>query len=219
MFRARPPLEYIPPPEGVAFKNYQRRGYDPLIDSNTHAIERFEDHDQPKPKSKQETLAELRKQKAISHYQIQRKAIKQYKPEADKNIKGDPKKTIFVGRLNYKTDERRLEEHFSMYGNIRRIRLVRDIHSNKSKGYAFIEFSESRQAEIAYSRAHNKRIDDRQILVDMEQARVDKYWLPMRLGGGKGGDTRKASKEHQEWLRALRKEIKLQEKEGNNKAS
>lgn len=143
----------------------------------------------------------------------QRKLVKQYNPDNDKQINGDPKKTIFVGRLNFKTDERTLEENFSIYGTIKRLKLVRDVNTQKSKGYAFIEFAESRQAEIAYRRADYKRIDDKYILVDMEQARVDKYWLPRRLGGGKGGDTRQASKEHQEYLKEIKREIRKQEKD------
>jgi RNA recognition motif-containing protein len=99
-----------------------------------------------------------------------------------------------VGRLNYNTDEKKLEEHFSLYGNIKRVKVVRDINTNRSKGYAFIEYQETRQAEIAYRRADSKRIDDKIIIVDIEQARVDRYWLPKKLGGGKGGETRKANK-------------------------
>jgi hypothetical protein len=34
--------------------------------------------------------------------------IKNYRPEYDKKIRGDPLKTIFVGNLNYETDEKAL---------------------------------------------------------------------------------------------------------------
>lgn len=45
------------------------------------------------------------------------------------------------------------------------------------------------------------------MLVDKELAREDKYWLPKRLGGGKGGLKRK-NREEDEWIKELRKEIK-----------
>jgi RNA recognition motif-containing protein len=48
-------------------------------------------------------------------------------PNDDENIKGDPYKTIFVGRLNWNTTEAALERFFSNYGPISNIRLVRDV--------------------------------------------------------------------------------------------
>ena len=80
--------------------------------------------------------------------------------------------------------------------------------AGKSRGYAFIEYHETRHAEIAYKRAHGKRIDDFNILVDMESARTDRYWLPRRLGGGKGGDSRKATKEHDAYLKEIKRELR-----------
>ena len=73
-----------------------------------------------------------------------------WNPDKDKNIKGDPKKTIFVGRLNYKTDEKKLHDHFEIYGGIKNVNLVKNIHTEKSRGYAFIEYQDQRSAEIAY---------------------------------------------------------------------
>lgn len=90
---------------------------------------------------------------------------------------------------------------------------MRDIYTNRSKGYAFIEYSEPRNAEIAYKRADAKRIDNKVILVDMEKARLDETWLPRRLGGGKGGEKRKATKEHQEYIKSIRRELRMKEKE------
>ena len=86
--------------------------------------------------------------------------------------------------------------------------MVRNEKTNESKGYCFIEYAETRDAEIAYNRADRMKIDDKVIIVDREQARVDKYWLPRRLGGGKGGDTRKAPKEHQEYLKDIRRVVR-----------
>lgn len=123
----------------------------------------------------------------MNYLSKQKAEIKLYNPEKDKRIKGDPYKTIFVGKLNYKTDERKLEDTFQKFGDIRRVRIIRDPQSNKSKGYGFIEFQEARGAEMAYNKGDGRKIDDCYVLVDKELARIDKYWLPRRLGGGKGG--------------------------------
>jgi U1 small nuclear ribonucleoprotein len=45
-----------------------------------------------------------------------------------------------VGRLNYETTEKGLLKIFEHYGEIKRIKVIRDIKTNKSKGYAFIEY-------------------------------------------------------------------------------
>jgi len=76
----------------------------------------------------------------------QKEKINQYNPDNDKKIRGDPYRTIFVGRLNFKTDEKRLIDSFEQYGKIRKVTIVKNIHTEKSKGYGFIEFYEERHA-------------------------------------------------------------------------
>jgi RNA recognition motif-containing protein len=48
--------------------------------------------------------------------------------------------------LNFKTDEKRIMDSFEQYGKIRKVTLVRNIHTDKSKGYGFIEFYEEKHA-------------------------------------------------------------------------
>lgn len=45
-FRARPPLEYVQPTDGIAPKNYRIKGYQPLVDEHHNVLERFEEQDQ-----------------------------------------------------------------------------------------------------------------------------------------------------------------------------
>ncbi|KAH7460236.1 U11/U12 small nuclear ribonucleoprotein 35 kDa protein [Phytophthora ramorum] len=104
----------------------------------------------------------------------------------DPQIQGDPYSTLFVGRLHFDTTEETLRGFFEAYGPIRRLRLVRD-KSDKSKGYAFVEFEHERHFERAYRHAHGRVIDGATILVDFERGRVMKGWKPRRLGGGLGG--------------------------------
>jgi len=157
--------------------------------------------------SKAAIKARRKKEKVLEHLQQLREAKKDYAPEEDKKIKGEPQKSIFVGRLNYTTDEKTLERQFQIYGDIKNVRVVKHIKTGKSKGYAFIEFKERRSAEMAYDRADGRRIDGKSILVDKEMARTDKYWLPRRLGGGKGGDKRR-NREEDKYLREIRKEFR-----------
>eukprot|EP00455_Lapot_gusevi_P007613 TRINITY_DN13246_c0_g1_i1.p1 TRINITY_DN13246_c0_g1~~TRINITY_DN13246_c0_g1_i1.p1 ORF type:complete len:274 (-),score=8.01 TRINITY_DN13246_c0_g1_i1:337-1110(-) len=110
-----------------------------------------------------------------------------YDASRDPSIKGNPTRTIFVGRLNFQTSEETLQEAFAKYGEICRLRLVRDIVTGQSRGYAFIEFKTDQQFLHAYRSAHGLTIDGREILVDYERERLMEGWVPRRLGGGLGG--------------------------------
>jgi len=87
------------------------------------------------------------------------------------------------------------------------VRVVKNIHTGKSRGYAFIEFRDQTGAQVAYDKADGRRLDGKFIMVDWDLARIDKRWLPRRLGGGKGGETRK-NKAEEDLVRELRKEIR-----------
>ncbi|KAL9967948.1 hypothetical protein ACROYT_G026262 [Oculina patagonica] len=111
-----------------------------------------------------------------------------YNPSSDEKIKGDPHKTVFVARLNFNTTEETLFELFGRYGTIKRLRLVKDVKTEKSKGYAFVEFSDESEAKGALREAKDERfmVDGRKVLVDRVRAGVVPSWLPRRLGGGLG---------------------------------
>ena len=65
-FRARAPLEFIPPEKK---KNYQIRGYTCLVDPITNIFDRFEDVDQaPKiQETKAQAKARIKKEKIMKH--------------------------------------------------------------------------------------------------------------------------------------------------------
>lgn len=108
-----------------------------------------------------------------------------YKPNLQ--VKSDPEKTLFIGRINFKTSEEVLEKVFSKYGSIKSLRLVRDIITGFSKGYAFVEYKHRSDAKYAHVNAFRLKLDDRELLVEYEQERTLKGWRPRRLGGGFGG--------------------------------
>ena len=85
--------------------------------------------------------------------------------------------------------------------------MVRSTRDDKSKGYAFIEFGDSRGAEVAYNGADGRKIDGHRVLVDRELGRSDRKWLPRRLGGGKGGGSRR-NEEEDALIRELKRELR-----------
>lgn len=108
-----------------------------------------------------------------------------YKP--NKGVVGDPLLTLFVARLNPQTNEDKLHQVFSKYGDIKRLRLVRDFVTGFSKKYAFIEYKEERSVVRARRDANKLMVDQHEIFVDFELERTLEGWIPRRLGGGLGG--------------------------------
>jgi U1 small nuclear ribonucleoprotein len=113
-----------------------------------------------------------------------------------------------VGRLNFETTEESLSKAFESYGPITKAWVV--IGKNgKSRGYGFVEFKHSWDADGAYRKGNGKRVDGNRIITDWEKGRTDKEWIPRRLGGGVGD-----SRYNDEEYRLQRKVIKdLKEEE------
>ncbi len=109
-----------------------------------------------------------------------------YKPNLT-NVFSDPQKTLFIGRISYKTTEETLQTVFSRYGSIKSLRLVRDVITGQSKGYAFVEYKHRSDTKKAYHDAFKIVVDDRELLVDFEHNRELSGWVPRRMGGGLGG--------------------------------
>lgn len=123
----------------------------------------------------------------IAHdHGIVRAMNSKYKP--NKKVVGHSSKTIFAARLNPKTDENALRRLFSEYGEIKRLRLVRDIVTGFSRGYGFIEYEDEYSARKAFVQANKTLLDGSEIFVDYERERILKNWVPRRLGGGFGGN-------------------------------
>ncbi|CCC70398.1 hypothetical protein NCAS_0E03280 [Naumovozyma castellii] len=133
-------------------------------------------------------------------------SIRNWDPHNDPNIKDtDPYRTIFIGRLPYDTTELELQKLFVKFGEIEKIRIVRDKLTNKSKGYAFIVFLDPMSSKMAFKEIGVHRgidIKGRTCIVDIERSRTMKYFKPRRLGGGLGGrgysnrDNRRTFKDH-----------------------
>lgn len=119
-------------------------------------------------------------------------------------IDTDPYCTIFIGRLPYDLNEYELQTKFQQYGDITRVRIVRDrttttttTNPSRSRGYGFIVFDSPQSVKRCIRSTGVYRgieIKGRRCIVDHERGRTNKYFVPRRLGGGLGG--RSASDVH-----------------------
>lgn len=119
-----------------------------------------------------------------------------------------------MARLSYSTTEERLRKEFETFGKIDIVRVVKNLEG-KSKGYAFITFRHEKDAAYARDKADGRRVDNHRILVDRELGRTKKSWLPRRLGGGKGGETRQGPADY--LVDEVRREIRREQQEAEEK--
>ncbi|CAM8994687.1 unnamed protein product [Rhodiola kirilowii] len=110
-----------------------------------------------------------------------------YDPFGDPKVTGDPYCSLFVGRLSHFRTEDTLRKAMEKYGRVVNLRLVRNIVTGASRGYAFVEFETEREMRRAYEEAHHSVIDDSEIIVDYNRQQLMPGWIPRRLGGGLGG--------------------------------
>jgi RNA recognition motif-containing protein len=92
---------------------------------------------------------------------------------------------LFVGNLSYQTMENDLQEYFSQAGVVTSVNLMLDKFTGKSRGFAFIEFSTSEEANKAVEMFHGKELQGRSLTVNIARPREER--APRSGGGGGGG--------------------------------
>ena len=78
---------------------------------------------------------------------------------------------IYVGNLAYETNEEDIETAFTTFGQVREVRLIKDRDSGRSKGFAFVEMPNQREAEAAMQVLNGKPLQDRTITVNEAKPR------------------------------------------------
>ena len=87
-----------------------------------------------------------------------------------KTQSGTGNEQIYIGNLPYRTNERDLRKRFSSYGHIIDVRIVKDRRTGRSKGYAFVTFSNAREAKKALA-DHGTELAGRSLVVHIAKPR------------------------------------------------
>lgn len=90
---------------------------------------------------------------------------------------------IFVGNLSYQTTNSDLEQAFGAFGAVEKASVVRDRDSGQSRGFAFVEMTDSNEAAAAMSALNGQDLNGRTLNVN--EAR------PRESNGGGGGQFRR----------------------------
>ena len=76
---------------------------------------------------------------------------------------------IFVGNLNYQTDDNSLRAAFAPYGDVTEATVVVDRYSDRSRGFGFVEMPANEQAQAAIRGLNGTDIDGRNVTVNESQ--------------------------------------------------
>ncbi len=100
---------------------------------------------------------------------------------------------IYVGNLPYSATNEQLTHLFAPFGDVTEATVVLDRDSGRSKGFGFVEMTDSAAARKAISELNGTVLDDRTIRVSEAQARAD------RSGGSNGRPRRGAGYRDRSW--------------------
>ena len=89
-------------------------------------------------------------------------------------------KNIFVGNLDFGATESSIRSLFESYGNVERVNLVTDRETGRSRGFAFVEMTDSAEADRAIEALNGYNLDGRSL--NINEARPK----PQGGGGGRG---------------------------------
>lgn len=88
---------------------------------------------------------------------------------------------LYVGNLPYNTNEQELSKIFEQHGQVSSVKIVTDRDTGRSRGFAFVEFSQRDEGEAAMGALNGYSMGGRPLTVN--EARPQE-----RRGGGGGGE-------------------------------
>lgn len=92
---------------------------------------------------------------------------------------------LYIGNLSYQTGEESLKEAFSAIGTVRSVALISDRVTGQSRGFGFVEYDASEDAQRAIDELDGRELDGRSLSVSIARERTER---PRFGGGGGGGD-------------------------------
>jgi RNA recognition motif-containing protein len=75
-------------------------------------------------------------------------------------------KNIYVGNINYNTNEDDLRNLFEQYGTVESVKIISDRDTGRSKGFGFVEMENAEEADSAISALNSQEVGGRQLRVN-----------------------------------------------------
>ena len=99
-------------------------------------------------------------------------------------------KNIFVGNLSFRATEESVKELFERYGAVTSARIMTDRETGRSRGFAFVEMSNSEEADKAIAALNGYTMEGRPLNVNEARPKPDRGPRPGGGGGGRGREPR-----------------------------
>jgi RNA recognition motif-containing protein len=77
---------------------------------------------------------------------------------------------VYVGNIAFQTTEPELKTLFSQAGEVTSVKILKDMQTGQSRGFAFVEMSTRKEAQKAISMLNRRSFMEKEILV--KEARV-----------------------------------------------
>ncbi|MFH1223005.1 MAG: RNA-binding protein [Pseudomonadota bacterium] len=83
-------------------------------------------------------------------------------------------KKLYVGNLPYSVNDQKLQELFSVYGEVVSAKVITDYDSGRSKGFGFVEMASDDAARKAISELDGKEMEGRNVKVNEARPKEDR---------------------------------------------
>jgi len=92
---------------------------------------------------------------------------------------------IFVGNLSKDVTDDDLQSLFSEFGQVKSVKVIRDMFSGESKGFGFVEMPGLSESQKAMTELNTKEVKGKKLVINEARPRNDN-----RRSGGRGGNSR-----------------------------
>ncbi len=75
-------------------------------------------------------------------------------------------KKVYVGNMNYATQENQLKDLFAQYGEVASVNIIVDRYTGKAKGFGFVEMNTEEEARAAIEALNGFEFMGRQLRVN-----------------------------------------------------
>lgn len=89
--------------------------------------------------------------------------------------------TIYVGNLNRRVKEDQLSELFSEYGEVKSVKIIKDMETGNPRGFAFVEMAEENSENQAIDALNETEFLERNLVVNKAKPKTSDG------GGNRGG--------------------------------
>jgi RNA recognition motif-containing protein len=96
-------------------------------------------------------------------------------------------KNIFVGNLDFSATESSVRSLFEPYGNVERVNVITDRDTGRSRGFAFVEMTDSAEADKAIAALNGSDLDGRTLNINEARPKAAGGGGGRGFGGGGGG--------------------------------